>query len=43
MFMNKTAKKKIRRDVINIKETIHSKVDSVKRGAVTWEEVMFLE
>ena len=26
-----------------MKETVHSKVDSVKRGVVSWEELVFLE
>ena len=43
MFKNKNIKKNIQRDIISIKETIHSKVDSMKRGAVSWEEIVFLE
>ena len=33
MFINKNVKNKIQRDIISIKETMQSKVDSTKRGA----------
>ena len=36
MFINKNVKNKIQRDIISIKETMQSKVDSTKRGAFSW-------
>ena len=44
LFMNKNIKKKTQRDIISTKEAIiRSKVDGVKRGAVSMEEVVFLD
>ena len=44
MLINKGKKNQRQRDIVSTKDSaIHLREDGVKRGAVSWEEALFLE